>query len=104
MPCGWKAAHVDADLGDDDLSAEITDAWMGAQQAYGLTERVEIAVYCLVDLEDGRLERVDLAQMQSQQKAVLAGDPPLQCCADLLAWRPDASMHQGQQLVGVAFA
>jgi len=62
MPCGWKAAHVDADLGDDDLSAEITDAWMGAQQAYGLTERVEIAVYCLVDLEDGRLERVDLAQ------------------------------------------
>ena len=39
-----EAAHVDADLRDNDLSAEITDAWVGAQQAHGLAERVEIAV------------------------------------------------------------
>ena len=77
MPGGCEAAHVDADLGDDDLSAEITDAWVGAQQAYGLTERGEGTVHLRVDLEDGGLECVDLAQVQSQQKAVLAGDPPL---------------------------
>ncbi|OYV36066.1 MAG: hypothetical protein B7Z80_16640 [Rhodospirillales bacterium 20-64-7] len=51
MPGGWGAAHVDLDLGDDDLSAEITDAWMGAHQAHGVTERGEIAVHLPVDLK-----------------------------------------------------
>ena len=77
MPCGWKAAHVDADLGDDDLSAEITDAWMGAQQADRLAKRVEITVHLCVNFTNGGIERIDLAQMQSQQKTMLAGDPPL---------------------------
>ena len=77
MPSGREAAHVDANLGNDDLSAEITDAWMGAQQAHGLTERVEIAVHLRVDLEDGGIVRINLAQMQSRQKAVLAGDASL---------------------------
>jgi hypothetical protein len=77
MARGWKAAHIDANLGDDDLSAEITEAWMGAQQAHGLAERVEIAVHLLVDLDDGGFKRVDLAQVQPQQKAVLAGDASL---------------------------
>ena len=36
--------YVDADLGDDDLAAEITDARMRAQQADGLAERVGITV------------------------------------------------------------
>jgi hypothetical protein len=68
---------VRSSAGGEPPSAEITDAWVGAQQAHGLTERVEIAVDLLVDLEDCRFERVHLAQVQSQQKTVLAGDPPL---------------------------
>jgi hypothetical protein len=44
MPGGRTAAHVDADLGDDDLPAEITDARMRTQQADGWAERVGITV------------------------------------------------------------
>src|SRR3954466_10464516 len=50
---GREAAHVDADLGDDDLRGQVTEAGDGAQQPDRLTERVEIAVHLLVDLGDG---------------------------------------------------
>jgi hypothetical protein len=36
---------------------------MSAQQAHGLTEWVEISVHLRVDLDDGGIKRVDLAQM-----------------------------------------
>jgi len=45
--CG-KTAHVDADLGDDDLRGQVTDAWDGPQQTDRLTERVKIAVHLVL--------------------------------------------------------
>jgi hypothetical protein len=77
MPRGWEAAHVEANLGDDDLPAKITQAWMGTQQTDRLTKRVEVTVHLCVNLGNGRIEPVNLAQVQAQQEAMLAGDPPL---------------------------
>ena len=76
MACGWEAAHVDADLGDDDLSTQITQARMRAQQADHLAKRVEITVHLRVNLPNGGIERINLAQMQTQQEAMLAGECP----------------------------
>src|SRR3954467_795434 len=53
---GREAAHVGADLGDDDLRGQVTEAGDGAQQPDRLTERVEIAVHLLVDLGEGGLQ------------------------------------------------
>ncbi len=67
MAGGREAAHVDADLGDDDLRGQVTEAGDGAQQPDRLTERVEIAVHLVVDLGDGGLQSIDLTQVQAQQ-------------------------------------
>jgi len=71
---GREPAHIDADLGDDDLRCQVTDAWDGAQQADRLAERVEVAVHLRVDLGDGGAQRVELPQVQAQQEAVPHGD------------------------------
>jgi hypothetical protein len=52
-------------------------ARMRAQQADRLAGRVEITIHLRVNLPNGGIERTDLAQMQTQQEAMLAGDPPL---------------------------
>ena len=67
MAGGGEPAHVDVDLGNDDLSGQVTDAWDGAQQANRLAERVEVAVHLRIDLGHGGVECVELAQMQTQQ-------------------------------------
>ena len=73
--CG-EAAHVGADFGDDDLRGQITDPRDGPQEAHRLAERVETAVHLRVDLGDGGIEAIDLAQMQAQQEAVPLSDAP----------------------------
>ncbi len=60
-----KTAHLGADFGDDHLGAQITDPRDGPQQADGLAERVEIAVHLCVDLGNGGVQRLDLAQVQT---------------------------------------
>jgi hypothetical protein len=64
MSHGREAAHVDADLGDNDLSTQLIHAGKRARQSHGLAKRVEVAVHLLVEFEDG-VERVDLAQVQT---------------------------------------
>ena len=64
MACGWKPAHVGADLGHDHLRGQLTHAWDRAQQSDRLAERVEAAVHLRVDLSQGGIERIDLPQVQ----------------------------------------
>ncbi len=74
MTGGREAAHVGADLGDDHLGGEVTDAGDGPQQPDRVTERVEIALHLRVDPGQRRRERVVLAEVQAQQEAVALGD------------------------------
>jgi hypothetical protein len=99
-----EAAHVGADLGDDDLPGEVTDARDGPQLMHRLAERVEIAVHLRVDLGDGGVERINLAQMQAQQEAMALGDAPLERRTQLLRGCLDATLHEAEQRVGVALA
>jgi hypothetical protein len=99
MTGSGEAAHVGADFGDDDLPGEVTDARDGPQLADGLTERVEIAVDLRVDLGDGGVERINLAQMQAQQEAAAFGDAPQECRAQFLRRSLDAALHESEQRV-----
>src|SRR3954465_14295488 len=97
---GREAAHVDADLGDDDLRGQVTDAGDRAQQPDRLTKRVEIAVHLLVDLGNGDLQGIDLTQVQAQQEAVALGDAAGQGSPQLLGRGLDAALHEAEQRVG----
>jgi hypothetical protein len=100
VACNWEASHVGADLGNDDLGGQVTDTRDGPQQADRVTEKVEITVHFRVDLEDGGIEHINVAQMQAQQEAMPLGDASLQTSAQLLRWRLDAALHERQQLDG----
>ena len=103
MTGGGKAGHVDADLRDDHLRGQVTDARYGPQLADRLAERVQVTVHLRVDLGHGGGKRVELAQVKTQQEAMPVCDPALQCGPYLLGRCLDAPLHQGEQRVRVAF-
>ena len=74
----WEAAHVAADFGEDDASAQLGDAGNGGQEldrgAKGLDQSVDLRI----DLVDRRVDGVDLLQMQAQQEALVPGDAAAQ--------------------------
>jgi hypothetical protein len=74
------------------------------QQPDRVTERVEFTVHLPVDVGDGHIQRLDLAQMQTQQEAMSIRDPSGQGGQDLLRGRLDASLDQGEQRLGIALA
>jgi hypothetical protein len=78
MARSLKAAHVDADLGDDDRCRQAANAGDGAEHFDGYTKGFDVAVDLLVDRGDGRVEGVDLVQVQLEQEAVMLGYPAVQ--------------------------
>ena len=104
MAGGGEAAHVGADLGDDHLRGQVTDARDAPQQPDRLAEKVENAAHLRVGLGNGGIQGLNLAQVQAQQEAMPFGDAPLQGSTQPLGWRLDAALHQGEQPIGIALA
>lgn len=91
MSFGGEAAHVDADLGEDDLGGEVTDAGDGDEKADGFAVRPEAAVHLGVD---GGGERVDLADLKAEGEAVVRARSAEPRGADRLRASPVARRHQ----------
>ena len=68
MPGGRKTAHVAADFGQDDASAQFVDAGNGGQEADGGAKGLDIGVDLLIDLIDRRIDGVDLLQCSCNRK------------------------------------
>jgi hypothetical protein len=64
MPDGLEARHVDADLGDDCGSHDVTHARDLGQPLRGSAKGLEAFANLLVDAVDGGLERVGLSKME----------------------------------------
>src|SRR5258705_8286923 len=64
MTFGREAVHVDADLGNDDLSAEIADAGDGAQDLDRGAKGLDMGVDLLIDLTDSGVDRIDMLKEQ----------------------------------------
>ena len=103
MPGGREAAHVAADFGKDDTSAQFVDPGNGGQQVDGGAKGLDVSVDLSIDVADRRVDGVDLLQMEAQQKAVMPGDAAAQRFAELLGRRLDPAMRQLGQLLGIAF-
>jgi hypothetical protein len=93
---GGEAAHVDADLGDDDLGGAPTHPGNGDQPPQLLTERADHPVHLEVEALDGGRELVDVVQVHPQHQRVMGAEAPLQRPAQLR----DLGSHPGACQLG----
>src|SRR5437667_335711 len=72
-----EVAHVDADLGDQDMGGRVADAPDGGQAGEGGTKGAQRVLQARLELTHGGVECIDLAQVQGEHEAVgeEVGDP-----------------------------
>jgi len=87
MTFGREAVHVDADLRNDDLGAQIADAGDGAQDLDRGAKGLDMGVDLLIDLTDSGVA-CSLPQMAGGSASALSLSRPAQA---LLALRPVGS-------------
>ena len=68
MPGGREAAHIAADFGEDNASAQFVDAGNGGQEVDGGAKGLDIGVDLLIDLFDRRVDYVDLLECSRNRK------------------------------------
>ena len=84
MAFGREPAHVVADLGNDNLCADIADAGYRRHMFDGDPKGRNVGLHLLVDRGDGCIESIDLIEMKAQQKAMVLGDATAKGLAQLL--------------------
>jgi hypothetical protein len=104
MPGRREAAHVAADFGEDDASAQSIDAGNGGQELDGGAKGLDMSVDLPIDVGHHLVDGADVLQMKAQQEAVMPGDAAAQRFAKGLGRRLDAAMCQLGQLLQIAFA
>ena len=83
--CGRsEPAHVDADFGDDDVSAEILDARNRRYELDCGAKGAKVRLHLRVERGHGGIESVDLVEMQTKQKAMVLRDPAAKGLAQFL--------------------
>ena len=76
MALAREAAHVDADLGDDDLGTELADARNSAQDLDRRAKGLDVGLDLLVNSGYGLTEGGHVVQMQPQHEPVMCGHAP----------------------------
>ena len=99
MARGLEAAHVDADLCDQHLCCQGADTRDSGQLFDSGAKGFDVRAHLLVDVGDGRVDGVDLIQVQLEQEAFMRGDSATQRRLQFIRGRVDAPMRQrGQDL------
>ena len=79
-----EPAHVDADLGDDDVGAEVLDARGRHYQLDCGAKGPKVCLHLRVDRRHGGIESVDLIEMKAKQEAMVFRHPPAKGLAEFL--------------------
>ena len=79
-----EPAHVDPDLGDDDVSAEALDTRNRHQELDCGAKGPKVCLHLRVDRRHGGIESVDLVEMKAQQEAMVLGHATAEGLAELL--------------------
>lgn len=101
---GRKAAHVDADLGDDGLGAAAGDAGDGVEVGDGGLKRAHPFLDLGVHGLDLGLQELHLVELAAEHEALMAADAPLQGELQLGLLPAHAGLGQRGQLGGVLLA
>ena len=104
MSHGGEAAHVAADLGADDVGAQVADPGNGGQEQDRRAKGLDMGVDLPIDCTDGGVEGVDVLEVQLQQEAVVIGHPAAQRFAQRRGWGLDPAMSERGQGIGIALA
>jgi hypothetical protein len=75
---GAKPTHIDTDFRHDHLGREAADAGNGGQHFDGYKKGFDVAFDLLIDAGDGRIQSIEMVQMQPQHKAVMGRHPATQ--------------------------
>ena len=99
-----EPAHVDADLGDDDVGAEVLDARDRRDQLDGGAKGPQAFLHLRIDRRHGGFESVDVIEMKAQQEAVLLRHAAAKGFAQLLLRALHPPIGKTGQFGGVGFA
>src|SRR3954453_6860581 len=65
---GREAAHVAADFGEDDASAQLVDVGNGSQELDRGSKGLDLSVDLPIDLSDGCVNRIDMLEEKTQRE------------------------------------
>jgi hypothetical protein len=82
VPCGRKSAHIDTNFGDDDARHRTADGGNGHQSVDGRLKGRQRLAQARFHVAHGDLERIELGQVQPQQKSMMRRHAALQCRDD----------------------
>jgi hypothetical protein len=99
-----KPAHVEADFGDDDARRRVTNAGNRHESIDSILKRSEGITQARLHAAHGDLERIDVGQMQTQQKAMVWCYPPVQSGDDGRSGRLEPSLAEIGQTFGILFS
>src|SRR5258708_18058431 len=83
-----EPAHVDPDFGDNDVSAELLDAWNRHYEVNCGAKGPKVRLHLRVERGHGGIESVDLIEMKAQQEAMVLRHAAAEGFAELLRCRP----------------
>src|SRR4029077_20660760 len=83
MAVRWEPAHVGADLGDDDLRADVPDTGDRRHLFNGGSKGRDACFDLPIDRGDGCVESIDLIEMKTQQEAMVLGHTTAKSLAQL---------------------
>src|SRR5215510_13652912 len=101
VTAGGIAAHVNADLRKNCLRSQGLDARDSAYLFDGGTKGGNAGLHLPVDLGDGCIDGIDLAEMQAQQEAVALRDTPAKGFTQALLGSLHAGIGQAGELGGI---
>ena len=96
MTVGRVTTYVDADLGENGLSAAVVEARDGPYDLGSLAKGVEAGLHLLADPRDRPIEGVDLLEMELEQEAVMSRQAAAQRLAKLLSRGSDPPVRQSR--------
>ena len=104
VPSGREAAHVIADLSQDDVRGDVADAGDGRQEFDGSAKRLQVLADALVDPCHLPSNRVDQAQMRADHEAVVISQPALQRLREDFLGGPYARRGASSESIRLRFA
>src|ERR1700730_15424485 len=102
--CGRREpAHVDPNLGDDGVGAEVVDAGDRYYEVDCGAKGPKVSLHLCVDRRHGGIKSVDLIKMKAQQEAMVLRHPAAKSLAELLRGRFSPPIGKASQFGGIGF-
>jgi hypothetical protein len=101
---GLEARHVETNLAGHHVDDVVAEARHGVQIVDVLSKVTEGRAHARLQIANSLLKFIHLAEVQTEQEAMMVGHPPPQCLDELLAGSLEAADAQVHELFGIGLA